>query len=143
MLIRDKLNEIKKVQRTVDELLEAGIMSKEDMHFQSADKGIDIDILYQKLATVGIGFCKGKTVMPEHTHDESRHYIICVDGRFVIKFCGAVRVLAPGDCIAIPAGVPHATQCIHEGHLIFVNVPAEKHWGEDGGIYERRTSRVT
>lgn len=127
--IKDKIDEIKKVQRTVDEMIDAGILSKYDMHFQTDDKEIEIDILYQKDATIGLGECKARAIMPEHSHKDSFHYLICVSGRFIIKLCGTMRVLSPGECVSIPKGVPHSTQCIKEGKLIFVNVPADDQWG--------------
>ena len=129
MTIKDHINMIQKKQRTVDCLLEAGILAKDDVHYESEKKDINVDILYQKEATIGIGCCNGKAIMQEHAHENSKHYLICISGRFVIKFEGLFRVLAPGDCLSLDAGVSHTTQCIKEGKLVFINVPADNQWG--------------
>jgi quercetin dioxygenase-like cupin family protein len=129
--IKNQLISIHKRQRTIDAMLKLGILTKEDQHFENEAKTIDVDILYQKDATVGLGTCGSRGCMPEHSHP-TKHYLVCVSGRFIVKFDGVVRVLSVGDCVSIPKGVPHTTQCIHEGKIIFINVPADGSWGEYG-----------
>lgn len=127
--IKNELISIHKRQRTIDDMLANGILSKEDTHFENEQKTVDVDILYQHEGTIGVGSCGDKAVMPEHAHD-STHYLICLCGRFVIKFDGGVRILSPGDCVSVPVGMPHTTQCIRKGKLVFINVPADDSWGE-------------
>ena len=127
--VKDKIHKIHKTQQTIDALLESGILAKDAMHFEDCKKKVSVDILFQKDATVGLGSMQDKGVMQEHQHF-TRHYLICVSGRFIIKFDGAVRVLGVGDCVSIPPGIPHTTQCVYGGRLIFVNVPADNSWGE-------------
>ena len=130
--IRDKLTSIHKKQRTIDSMLQAGILSMTDAHFENTAQTVDIDILYQKEATIGVGSVTESGMMEEHTHDNSRHYLICIAGRFIVKFDGMFRAIGPGECVALDAGVPHTTQCLKQGKLVFINVPAENQWSKGG-----------
>ena len=126
--IKNELISIHKKQRTVDAMLQTGILAKDETHFENEARTVDVDIIFQNEATVGIGSCAAKGVMPEHAHD-TIHYLICISGRFIVKFDSVVRVLAPGDCVSVPRGTPHTTQNIHPGKLVFINVPADTSWG--------------
>ena len=127
--IKEELGKIRRTQKTINDLLEVGILAKDVTHFEDEERKVEVDILYQKNATVGLGKMEAKGKMHEHCHD-TRHYLICISGRFIIKFEGAIRVLSVGDCVSIPPNVPHTTQCVYSGRLIFVNVPADGSWGE-------------
>jgi mannose-6-phosphate isomerase-like protein (cupin superfamily) len=61
------------------------------------------------------------TVLPEHTHPDAEQAMVVTSGRISFTVAGEETVLAAGDVVVIPRGVPHSGRSI-EGEASFIEV---------------------
>ena len=75
----------------------------------------------EQLMAVEVGFDRG-TVGAVHTHPHTQcSYVL--SGRFSYTVEGEETILAQGDSIVVPGGLPHGTVCLAQGALLDVFTP--------------------
>jgi quercetin dioxygenase-like cupin family protein len=67
------------------------------------------------------------TATPLHVHHESDEVMYVLAGAFVCKVDDDITSIAPGGCVFIPRGVPHAWKNVgsEPGRVLFVYAPAK------------------
>ena len=126
--VQKKVDEIKIIQRTVDDLLKAG-----ELHFSGCCLTIGngagvVKSLYTNHISVNITNYKLKgAVYPSHCHNESQQIIICTKGALVVTFGNMnSRSLHPGEVAVLKPKELHSIQTIEDdSETIDVCVPKE------------------
>jgi len=71
---------------------------------------------------------------PNHIHELSHQYLICVKGSFAVElysFKTIVRIIEPGQCVSIPAGHEHSVTALEDNSkCATICVPAEKSYNK-------------
>ena len=124
--ILDKVKHIKKIQVTVDNLLDAG-----DVKLRNGDNtgwtltplftDNKCDIGFVDIDKVEAGRC------PDHVHDGSVEYLIVLSGEILFNVDGRdLRIIKAGDVGVIPAGVPHHSKpLVDDTKMVYVCVPRD------------------
>lgn len=122
------IDDIKKKQATIDDLLKAGDFSarmedKPDKWVLEAlhkDEKCDIGIVH--IEKISFGPCT------PHVHYSSKEFLICSSGCFVLNVNGNdIRTLKEGDCAVINPGELHYSKSLVDNTtIIYVCVPADK-----------------
>lgn len=119
------IDEIRQNQTTIDALLEQGLLSKTD----KKDKWL-LDHLFQgDICSVGLAYANGhQFTFPEHSHPESKEYLICARGAFITTVENSFsRQVHPGECVTIEPGMKHVSVPLSpDTVIVYVCVPADK-----------------
>ena len=122
-----KIKGIKKIQKTIDVLLEKGKFfikgdsNKNDWTLQPFHQGKSCSVGFVGVSEVAAGPCE------EHIHPGAKEYLIVVSGSVMLNVNGVdVRVLEVGDCGVIAPGDIHFSRPLRDNtKLVYVCVPAD------------------
>ena len=85
--VKEKVEDIKRIQRTVDDLLKAGELHLCGSCLKIGENAGIVKSLYSNGITVNITNYKDKgSVYPSHCHKDSTQVIVCTKGSFVMTF---------------------------------------------------------
>lgn len=122
------IQDIIKKQNTIDELLKLGDFSNKLS--DKEDKWVLESLHHDGKCSVGIVHIDKLTFGPckAHVHYDSKEYLICVSGAFVLNINGSdVRRLQEGDCASIDPGQLHYSRPLFDKTtIVYVCVPADK-----------------
>jgi len=122
------ISDIKKKQDTIDALLELGDFSSD---IQDGDNKWVLDSLHHdEYCSIGIVHINEKNLGPckPHIHYESKEYLICLSGGFILNINGNdVRTLTEGECAVVKPGELHYSRPLLDNTKIaYVCVPADE-----------------
>jgi quercetin dioxygenase-like cupin family protein len=121
------IDKIKDTQATIDMLLKLGEFA--------SDYGIEGKWVLEPLhddnqCSVGLVDIGEKKLGPckPHVHKESKEYLICVSGSFVLNVNGRnVREIKEGECGVVDAGDVHYSTPLEDNtRMVYVCVPADR-----------------
>jgi mannose-6-phosphate isomerase-like protein (cupin superfamily) len=130
--LMEGLTLIRKAQKTIDLLLkEKEILIRDKTKVEDLGKHWTIKTIVQNEdCTMGFAYCDDPNAneFPDHIHEESIEYLICVRGSFMECFNAiGVRVVRPGECVSIPKGVIHRSKALEPNTVLaWVCVPSDK-----------------
>lgn len=138
--VMDGMKLIKKTQQTIDDLLEAQQLCRVGDSNELRTCSSSIQILYgdddDHSATIGIKETAkaGDLAIEPHAHPTMQHYLICIEGKWSVRFADNLRILSPGDCVAIPMGQVHETRAIADNSkLAFLCIPKDNGYHRKSG----------
>ena len=103
------------------------------------DKSIEVETVFETPAvTVTKCICPTKgLVYPLHSHENSKEYLICVSGSFIITFESGSKPVAKGDCVSIPLGVQHSSTSLEPNSVLLgICIPPEGAYISLSGVFE-------
>jgi quercetin dioxygenase-like cupin family protein len=127
--VQEKVENIKKMQRTVDNLLKAGELHLCNGCLKIGEGAGVVKSIYSNGITVNITNFKVKgAVYPAHCHPDSQQILICTRGAFVITFENMqARSVHPGEVCVLKPKEMHTLQTIEDDtETVDVCVPREK-----------------
>ena len=123
----ERINGIKNVQKTIDDLLTVGQLT---IKGESPKNNWVMEPLHQgKSCSIGLVYIEDVEAGPceEHVHIEAREYLIVIEGSIMLNISGRdVRILRKGDCGSVSPGELHYSRPLEPGTKIaYVCVPAD------------------
>jgi quercetin dioxygenase-like cupin family protein len=123
----NKINSIKSVQKSIDDMLVRGAIGLKGIHstnqwlLEPLHQGKSCSVGFVHIADTEAGPCQ------EHVHLESREYLIVISGSVMLNVNGDdVRVLKPGDCGVVQPGEAHFSRPLENNtKLVYVCVPSD------------------
>ena len=127
--VMKELDSLRAKQATIDKLLDEGSMEVKKngiankWTLEPLYQGEDCSVGFVHINNVELGPCG------EHTHPESREYLIVAKGSILLNVNGIdIRVVREGECAAIDYGVKHFSEPLEDGtKLIYVCIPYDLH----------------
>jgi len=122
-----KLNNIKQVQRTIDDLLLVGNLFRKN---ESKKNNWVLEPLHQgKSCSIGFVYIDNVEAGPceEHIHIDSKEYLIVIQGSIMLNINGQdVRILKKGECGVVGPGELHYSKPLEDNtKLAYLCVPAD------------------
>lgn len=98
----------------------------------NAEKGtcFTFGLMKKKEVAVVKAFASSGTVLAQRSHEE-KEYIVVVTGQLRMTLPDKVKLLSPGDAIAIDAGISHKVQFLEDTWTIAVTIPAAREYPEE------------
>jgi len=123
------LDRVEKRARTIQSIIDAGEIKAHGNTSTMKETKIKFKTVYETdhvTVTPAFWECKGQRFI-SHTHANSKEYLICVRGRFLISIEGGQRVIGVGECVSIPKGTMHDGVSLEDNsEIVAVCIPAEE-----------------
>lgn len=128
MTTLDKLRNVGKALRSVEELLDDGVFSRYFDGKMKAGEAVFSFLSETDDYTIGIAtFAKRGDVLPWHKHDRVIQYLIQAVGRTGLSMEGGYRVLEERECARVDESMGHSCVALTDNAVqIFVCVPREQ-----------------
>lgn len=126
--VQQKVEDILKMQRTVDDLLKAGELHLCGDCLQIGEGAGVLKSIYSNGITVNLTkFAKKGAIYPAHCHLDSTQIIICTQGAFIVTFGNMLgRSVHPGEVVVLKPHEMHSLQTIEDNtETLDVCVPKE------------------
>ena len=128
-----KVDEIRAINRTIDSLLDAGLLRIQKMNgtdfVDENDAPVGVRPLYESpdFCVMQGKFPKRSGVIETHRHNECREYFIVTKGTLAIDFGGGVkRVLHPRECAAVQENQEHRCIALEDDtEYVIVCIPVD------------------
>lgn len=111
--------------------MEAKVVFNQDVALKDLGGGVSRKVLAynDELMIVEVHFEKGGVGSP-HSHPHAQSTYV-KSGMFRFTLDGKEAVVAAGDTLAMPGGLPHGTVCLQAGVLIDIFTPMRKDFVEE------------
>jgi mannose-6-phosphate isomerase-like protein (cupin superfamily) len=92
------------------------------------DKQVILKNIWSNKASVTWGKWAGAgSKYPDHMHEESSEYLICITGSFSVTFSKYIRILKIGECVSLPKKTIHSVTALEDNsEMMAICVPEEQ-----------------
>jgi len=125
--------------RTVGNLIKAGEMRHKG-NIIEMDAGVIFKTIYGDRATITIAeYPRQGSRSPNHCHEKSKEYLICIVGSFSVAFDKSYRIIKAGECVSLDKILDHTVTSLEaNSKLVAICVPEEDEYKRSMQCQEKK-----